>query len=57
MVLSNAFRHAVEERALLPRHPFLAVDWAVTNTAVANLGLGANTWKRSTTQPHALAKR
>jgi integrase len=33
MVLSNAFRYAVEERALLPRHPFLAVDWAVTTTS------------------------
>ncbi|WP_331445127.1 site-specific integrase [Streptomyces xanthochromogenes] len=27
MVLSNAFRYAVEERALLNRHPFLSVDW------------------------------
>ncbi|MFJ9395519.1 hypothetical protein ACIRQT_11665 [Streptomyces californicus] len=26
MVLSNAFRYAVEERALLTRHPFLSVD-------------------------------
>lgn len=33
MVLSNAFRYAVEERALVPRHPFLAVDWAVTTTS------------------------
>ncbi|MFG2144255.1 tyrosine-type recombinase/integrase [Streptomyces sp. NPDC048696] len=28
MVLSNAFRYAVEERALLTRHPFFAVDWS-----------------------------
>lgn len=28
MVMSNAFRYAVEERALLTRHPFLAVDWS-----------------------------
>ncbi|MFH8566522.1 tyrosine-type recombinase/integrase [Streptomyces sp. NPDC017988] len=28
MVLSNAFRYAVEERGLLTRHPFLAVDWS-----------------------------
>ncbi|MFD4631692.1 tyrosine-type recombinase/integrase [Streptomyces sp. NPDC058284] len=33
MVLSNAFRYAVEERALLPRHPFLAVDWAAPATS------------------------
>ncbi|MFC8914403.1 hypothetical protein ACFT5C_01405 [Streptomyces sp. NPDC057116] len=33
MVLSNAFRYAVEERALLTRHPFLAVDWAVPTTS------------------------
>ncbi|MFI5805644.1 tyrosine-type recombinase/integrase [Streptomyces sp. NPDC051561] len=33
MVLSNAFRYAVEERALLSRHPFLAVDWAAPTTS------------------------
>ncbi|MFJ2401698.1 tyrosine-type recombinase/integrase [Streptomyces xanthochromogenes] len=33
MVLSNAFRYAVEERALLPRHPFLAVDWSAPMTS------------------------
>ena len=33
MVLSNAFRYAVEERALLVRHPFLAVDWAAPSTS------------------------
>ncbi|GAA4910313.1 site-specific integrase [Streptomyces coeruleoprunus] len=33
MVLSNAFRYAVEERALLTRHPFLAVDWAAPATS------------------------
>ncbi|MER5257722.1 site-specific integrase [Streptomyces sp. NPDC002855] len=33
MVLSNAFRYAVEERALLSRHPFLAVDWSAPTTS------------------------
>ncbi|MFC8506310.1 site-specific integrase [Streptomyces sp. NPDC057411] len=33
MVLSNAFRYAVEERGLLDRHPFLAVDWAAPQTS------------------------
>lgn len=33
MVLSNALRYAVEERALIPRHPFLAVDWSTPNTS------------------------
>ncbi|MFI6344937.1 site-specific integrase [Streptomyces sp. NPDC050560] len=33
MVLSNAFRYAVEERALLNRHPFLAVDWTAPSTS------------------------
>lgn len=33
MVLSNAFRYAVEERALLTRHPFLSVDWAAPQTS------------------------
>ncbi|MEU3445763.1 hypothetical protein AB0H29_00770 [Streptomyces thermolilacinus] len=34
MVLSNAFRYAVEKReALLTRHPFLAVDWAAPTTS------------------------
>ncbi|MEV6478115.1 hypothetical protein [Streptomyces sp. NPDC051657] len=33
MVLSNAFRYAVEERALLTRHPFLSVDWAAPKTS------------------------
>ncbi|MFG2652702.1 tyrosine-type recombinase/integrase [Streptomyces sp. NPDC048436] len=33
MVLSNAFRYAVEERALLSRHPFLAVDWTAPTTS------------------------
>ncbi|MFI8101619.1 hypothetical protein [Streptomyces sp. NPDC086023] len=33
MVLSNAFRYAAEERALLVRHPFLAVDWAAPETS------------------------
>ncbi|MFI8868533.1 tyrosine-type recombinase/integrase [Streptomyces sp. NPDC053707] len=33
MVLSNAFRYAVEERALLVRHPFLSVDWAAPKTS------------------------
>lgn len=33
MVLSNAFRYAVEERALLSRHPFLAVDWSAPSTS------------------------
>ncbi|MFB7515718.1 tyrosine-type recombinase/integrase [Streptomyces sp. NPDC056144] len=33
MVLSNAFRYAVEERALLDRHPFIAVDWAAPETS------------------------
>ncbi|WP_281155659.1 site-specific integrase [Streptomyces sp. HYC2] len=33
MVLSNAFRYAVEERALLNRHPFLAVDWTAPATS------------------------
>ncbi|RFU83262.1 site-specific integrase [Streptomyces triticagri] len=33
MVLSNAFRYAVEERALLNRHPFLSVDWTAPSTS------------------------
>ncbi|MFJ2130869.1 tyrosine-type recombinase/integrase [Streptomyces sp. NPDC087845] len=33
MVLSNAFRYAVEEHALLNRHPFLAVDWTAPSTS------------------------
>ncbi|WP_185992773.1 site-specific integrase [Streptomyces sp. 130] len=33
MVLSNAFRYAVEERALLTRHPFLSVDWTAPQTS------------------------
>ncbi|MGW0782271.1 hypothetical protein [Streptomyces sp. NPDC002913] len=33
MVLSNSFRYAVEERALLTRHPFLSVDWAAPQTS------------------------
>ncbi|WP_030780289.1 tyrosine-type recombinase/integrase [Streptomyces sp. NRRL S-920] len=33
MVLSNAFRYAVEERALLTRHPFLAVDWSAPTSS------------------------
>lgn len=33
MVLSNAFRYAVEECALLNRHPFLAVDWTAPATS------------------------
>ncbi|MET7646102.1 site-specific integrase [Streptomyces sp. NPDC005426] len=33
MVLSNAFRYAVEERNLLTRHPFLSVDWAAPQTS------------------------
>ncbi|MEU8958841.1 site-specific integrase [Streptomyces sp. NPDC048518] len=33
MVLSNTFRYAVEERALLNRHPFLAVDWTAPSTS------------------------
>lgn len=33
MVLSNAFRYAVEERGLISRHPFLSVDWAAPQTS------------------------
>jgi integrase len=33
MVLSNAFRYAVEERGLIQRHPFLAVDWSAPDTS------------------------